>query len=315
MNAPTRRPVGVLGGGRWGLALATAARTAGNDALVLTRREAEAQALGLEVVADQAALASRCTLVLLAVPSTVARAVARALGDFVDGRHMVVHAVRGLSDEGLLPLSEILRQETPVRRVGALAGPVLAEELLRAEPAVMVTASRFPEVLQAVQQGLGSPTLRVSETSDLVGLEWASALSGALMVALGFARGVGVSAGLLAGLMTRGVHEAARIGVAAGAEEATFFGVAGFGDLMAAMGQDDRPEVRFGRALAEGQKPHEAQQKLQARIEAVDLIPRVLAFAKERGLSVPVFGALAATLEGRVDRAQVLSELMLPGRR
>jgi glycerol-3-phosphate dehydrogenase (NAD(P)+) len=103
----------------------------------------------------------------------------------VDGRHLVASRL-GLSDDGLRPLSEILRQETPVRRVGAMAGPVLAEDLSRGEPASVVAASRYPEVLDAVQQALGGPKLRVSETDDLVGLEWASALVGALLVGLGF---------------------------------------------------------------------------------------------------------------------------------
>jgi glycerol-3-phosphate dehydrogenase (NAD(P)+) len=309
------RTIGILGGGRWGMALATAAKVAGNPVLVCSRREPEVRAEGIELTADSGQLGARCTLVIFAVPSDAARAAAASLGGAVDGSHLVVHAVRGLSDEGLLPVSEIVRQETPVRRVGALAGPVLADELLHGEPAAMVTASRYPEVVDAVQQALGSPTLRVSQSSDLVGLEWASALVGALMVGIGFARALGVSPGLLAGLMTRGMHEAAKIGVAAGGEEGTFFGLGGFGDLMAAMSQEERPEVRFGRMLASGASATESLKQLGMRIEAVDLVPRVLGFAKERGLGVPVFGALAAALEGRAEKEKVLSELMSYGKR
>ncbi|HEY3544479.1 MAG TPA: hypothetical protein VGK17_00135, partial [Propionicimonas sp.] len=127
---------------------------------------------------------------------------------------------------------------------------------------------------------------------------------------LGFARGVGLSPGLLAGLMTRGMHEAAGIGVAAGGHESTFFGLAGFGDLMAAMGQEHRPEVRFGLALASGASPAKALALVESRIEAVELVPRVIAFARERGVHAPVFGALASVLEGRADPGKVLSELM-----
>ncbi|HEY3449347.1 MAG TPA: NAD(P)-binding domain-containing protein, partial [Myxococcales bacterium] len=224
----TGTTIGIMGGGRWGLALATAARAAGNAALICSRRDPELSGHdGIEVTPDAKQLGQQCTLVLFAVPSGAARAAAASLGEAVDGRHFVVHAVRGLSDE--VPLSEILRQESAVRRVGAMAGPVLAEDLLGSQPAAMVAASRYPEVLEAVQHALGGPTLRVSETDDLVGLEWASALVGALLVGLGFARGVGLSPGLLAGLMTRGMHEAAGIGVAAGGHESTFFGLAGFG--------------------------------------------------------------------------------------
>ncbi|MGC4122426.1 MAG: hypothetical protein QM765_49180 [Myxococcales bacterium] len=303
--------IGIMGGGRWGLALAVAAKAAGNKALICSRRDAGLSGNeSIQVTADAKLLGQRCMLILFAVPSGAARAAAASLGEAVDGRHLVVHAVRGLSDEGLLPVSEILRQETPVRRVGAMAGPVLAEDLLRSEPASVVAASRYPEVLDAVQRGLGSSTLRVSETDDLVGLEWASALVGALLVGLGFARGVGLSPGLLAGLMTRAMHEAARIGVAAGGHESTFFGIAGFGDLMAAMGQEQRPEVRFGRSLAAGTPPATALAQVESRIEAVELVPRVIAFAREHGVSAPVFTALASVLEGRADPGKVLAELM-----
>jgi glycerol-3-phosphate dehydrogenase (NAD(P)+) len=311
----SRKTVGVLGGGRWGVALARAAHVAGNDVLLCTRRAGEVHPEGARVTPEIADLGRHCTLILMAVPSTVVRPVATVLGDVVDGSHMVVHAVRGLSGEGLRPLSAVVRQETPVRRVGALGGPVLADELLAGRPGVIAVASRYPEVLAAVQRALGSPTLRVSETMDLTGLEWASALVGALLVGAGYARAVGVAGGLLAGLMTRAMHEAAHIGVAAGAEERTFYGVAGFGDLMAAMEQQEaRPEVRFGRALADGMSAAAAQEAVGMRVEALELVPRVVAFAHERGLNVPVFDALDAVIAGRANKDSVLPVLMSPAR-
>jgi glycerol-3-phosphate dehydrogenase (NAD(P)+) len=132
------------------------------------------------------------------------------------------------------------------------------------------------------------------------------------MVGLGYARAAGVGPGLLAGLMTRAMHEAARIGIAAGGEEKTFYGVSGFGDLMAAMGADERPEVRFGRALVEGKAAQVEAASFGVRIEAIDLVPRVIEFARERGLQVPVFMALREVLAGRADKASVLPVLMRP---
>jgi glycerol-3-phosphate dehydrogenase (NAD(P)+) len=310
----SKRTVGVLGGGRWGFALAKAAQTAGHGALVCTRRDRVTPVEGIEQTSEIADLGKRAQLILLAVPSNVARAVAGVLGDVTDGSHMIVHGVRGLSDEGLLPLSEIVRQETPVRRVGALGGPVVVDDLINAQPAVIAAASRYPEVLEAVRGALASPMLRVSETHDLTGLEWSSALVGALMVALGYARAAGVSAGLLAGLMTRGMHEAMRIGVAAGAEEHTFWGVAGFGDLMAAMGDTARPEVRFGERLFSGVDAGEARRANEMRIEAVELVPRLMAFARDQRLQIPVFAALDRVLKGEADKTSILPALMAPSR-
>ncbi len=310
MSPVDHQPVGVLGGGRWGLALATAARRAGNPVLLCTRR-GEDRPADIDVTSDVRTLARACTLIVVAAPSDVVRDVARSLGDAVDGSHLIVHGVRGLSGEGLVPVSAVLREETPARRVGALGGPVLAEDLLQGRPALLAVASRYDEVTAAVRAALGSETLRVYTTVDITGLEWASALNGCLCVALGYGRAVGVGPALLAGLLTRGLHQAARIGVAAGAEEKTFYGLAGCGDLMAAMIQDSRPEVRLGAALGGGASLDEARRAAGLRVEAPTLVPRIAAFVKERRIDAPIFSALDAVMAGRMTREDVLHELMI----
>src|SRR5579872_5017445 len=134
----TRPVVGVIGGGAWGIALAAAAARTGTNTLLLSRRSRDGSLPpGVTLAHDEADIADRARLLLLAVPSGVARDVARRLGAHVDGRHFIVHGVRGLvkqdgaardaADEGdLETVSDIVRDETPVRRVGALGGPALA---------------------------------------------------------------------------------------------------------------------------------------------------------------------------------------------
>lgn len=305
------KTVGILGGGPWGFALARAALNAGNRAVVCTRRDGPERPEGVEVTSEVSVLGSRATLILLAVPSAVARPVATTLGDVVTGAHYVVHAVRGLSTDGLMPVSTVIRHETPVRRVGVLAGPVLAADLLADRPCVMAVASHFPEVIDALKSGLSSPSLRLSVSDDLIGTEWASALVGALLLGVGYARGVGIREPLLAGLLVRALREASLIGVAAGALERSFYGLAGIGDLMAAMAQQDaRPEVQFGFRLAKGERASDAALAMGVRIEAIELVPRVCAFAKSRGIATPVFDALSKLLSNSIDIAQVMSDLM-----
>ncbi len=309
MSAP--EVVGVVGGGRWGLALACAAKRAGREAVLYSRRgHAEAKLKDVAVTADLGALTRRARLILVAVPSEVVRDVARQLGDHVDGSHLIVHGIRGLSGEGLAPVSEVIREETPCRRVGALGGPAIADDLIEGRPGVIAVASRYREVTKAVADALWSGSLRVSESDDLVGLEWASALSGGLFVAIGYARGVGVGAPLLAGLLTRAVHEAASIAAAAGADERTFFLLPGIGDVMAAMGNDDRPECRLGAALARGKTLDEARAEARLRVEAPELIPRVVAFARSKKLDARVFTVMDAVLRGELDPSGVIERLM-----
>jgi glycerol-3-phosphate dehydrogenase (NAD(P)+) len=305
------RKVTIIGGGTWGLALACAATRADSDVVVLTRREVSSQLpKGARVVREMGEAARHARLIVLAVPSSAARAVARDLGDHVDGSHYVVHGVRGLEGDDLATVSDIIRAETPVRRTGALGGPALAQDLLAGTPSVLVAGSRFPEVVEAVTTALGSSTLRIYPTSDLRGLEWASALVGCLTIAIGYAQSMKTSPGLVAALISRAIGEASRIAAAAGGEENTLLGLAGYGDLLASISQSERPEVIVGAALARGKQADEATRDAPLRVEAVDLVPRVAAWAELRGVRAPIFRALAAGVQGSRRAEAILNELM-----
>jgi glycerol-3-phosphate dehydrogenase (NAD(P)+) len=301
--------VAVVGGGLWGRSLAKAAARAGSRVTLVSRR-----AVALEGVTqtESFAAAAAAKLIVLATPSHVVRDVARQLGDHLDGSHYVVHGIRGLVDvDGELHgVSEVLRQELPARRVGALGGPALAEDLDAGAPSVLVAASRFPEVSRVLGKALGSATLRIYDTTDLRGLEWASALVGCLAVGIGFAKGVGLSPGLVAAVLCRSMAEAGRIAAAAGGEEHTLLGLAGYGDLLAAVEMSGRPEVVLGRALADGASIEEALARTETRIEAVDLLPRLVAFAAHRGVRAPIFAALESGLRRTATPNALLEQLM-----
>src|SRR5262249_23644886 len=139
---------------------------------------------GVRSVGSLGDLAQSAELVLLAVPSNVARSVSRTLGDDLTGGHLVIHGVPGLIHNRLLTPRDVVRQETPVKRVGAIGGPVLERELSAGLPSVMVVGSRYPEVCDALADGLGSATLRVYPSPDLKGVEWGSALTACLAIAV-----------------------------------------------------------------------------------------------------------------------------------
>src|SRR5215472_17360671 len=237
--------VAVVGGGTWGLALAAAVARTGRETLVHSRRALDgALPRGVSQARALSEVGARARLIILAVPSQTAREIAAGLGDHIDGRHYVIHGIRGLAgDADLLTISDVVREETPARRVGALGGPVLPDELAAGKPSVMVCGSRYPEVNEAVREAFATESLRLYATDDLRGLEWASALVGCLALGVGYAQAVGLGAGLEAALISRGIAEAARIAATAGGEERTLLGLAGYGDLLASVEQRDRPEV------------------------------------------------------------------------
>lgn len=302
----------MLGGGAWGRALASAVTRTKTPALLYSRRGPGSVRVptGVEVVDSVEELGRRARLIIVAVPSDVLREVARELGGAIDGRHLLVHAIRGLNRDDLSPLSEVLRHETPARRVGALGGPVLAEDLGEGRPAVLVVGSQYPEVNEAVVGAFGGELVRIYTTTDLFGLELASALMGCLAVGVGYAQRIGLSPAIVATLITRGVEEAARIAAAAGGQERTLLGLAGYGDLLAAIGQKDRPEVVFGSALADGKSPEAALAAAKMRIEAADLIPRVAAWSDAHGIAAPILQGLALRLREPISPTDLVAKLM-----
>jgi len=264
----------------------------------------------VELAGDLRDVGQRARLIVLAVPSGVARAMARELGDHVDGRHLVVHGVRGLAGEAMDTVSEIVRQETPARRLGALGGPVLADEVAAAKPSVMVCGSSYPEVNAAVLAAFSHKTLRVYATDDLRGLEWTSALVGCLAIGVGFAQELGLGPGLVAALITRAVHEAARVVEAAGGEADTMLGLGGYGDLLASIAQRERPEVLLGAALAQRRSLADAMKEAKLRVEAVELIPRVITWAEAARVRTPILRALAGGLFSGRSPDQLIEDLM-----
>jgi len=309
-SSRTSRRVAIIGGGAWGVALAAAAARAEANVTLQTRRDLDGKLpAGVRVVREPKESAES-RLIVLAVPSSACRGVARDLGNHLDGSHYVVHGVRGLEGDQLDTVADVIREETPARRTGALGGPALAQDLLAGLPSVLVVGSRYPEVAEAVTATFGSRTLRVYPTTDLRGLEWASALVGCLTIAVGYAQAVNTSPGLIAALISRAIGEASRIAAAAGGEEKTLLGLAGYGDLLASITQSERPEVIVGRALGQGKDSGAAAASAPLRTEALDLIPRVARWADAHGVRAPIFRALAAGVVDGKKADSILLELM-----
>jgi len=309
-QARSPRKVAIIGGGAWGVALAAAAARAEAEVTLQTRRDLEGTLpKGVRLVREPKESA-QSRLIVLAVPSSACRGVARDLGNHLDGSHYVVHGVRGLEGDQLETVADVIRDETPARRTGALGGPALAHDLLAGLPSVLVVGSRYPEVSEAVTATFGSRTLRLYPTTDLRGLEWASALVGCLTIAVGYAQAVNTSPGLIAALISRAIGEASRIAAAAGGEEKTLLGLAGYGDLLASITQSERPEVMVGRALGQGKDSGAAAASAPLRTEALDLIPRVAKWADAHGVRAPIFRALAAGVVDGKKADTILLELM-----
>ncbi|MFY0535033.1 hypothetical protein [Nannocystis pusilla] len=193
------------------------------------------------------------------------------------------------------------------RRAGRAAGGRRADDR-RAERGVV--ASRFPEVRAAVREAIGGPAVRLYSTDDVTGAEFASTAVGLFATAIGFAQGHGLGPAAQAMLATRAMAEAARIGVALGGKHETFMGLAGFGDLMAAVAGDDRPELAIGRAIAENQPLEEIGSIGGTYFEGLESAGRIAAYTRRVKLYAPVMTLCAAAFSREIPAGEAVAALM-----
>lgn len=249
-------------------------------------------------------------LVFLAVPARHAIEAAEQLGEVVDGRHSIVHVSRGLVGSDLKTITKVIREKTVCRRIGALAGPLTADSLAEGRPSGAILGTGFPEITELVREAIGGSELRVYDTPDVLGVELASATVGFLTVVLGYAQEIGVEPSTLAVLATRGMVEISRIGQTLGAKESTFMGLAGLGDLIAAVAGDQRPELRLGRALARGVDLRAAIGEAGAYVEGVEVARHMMEHARRLGLETPISSTFVALSDGRISPDGAIEALM-----
>lgn len=300
-------PIGVIGGGAFGLGLARAITGNGRKAVLFSRRGAGDDTIER---ARELGELGRCELIFIAAPSMHVANIARELGEHLDGRHLLVHVSRGLVGPELHTVSRVLRELTPVRRVGCLAGPLSAAALAERIPGGGIIGTGFPEVREAVMEALASPRLRLYRSDDIIGVEVSAALVGLLALAIGYANEMKLNSAALAILATRGMVETARIGVSLGADERTFSGLAGYGDLISAIAGDGRPELELGHALGRGLSLDEAGRTTKAHIEGVTIAGNVARHALRRGIAVPIIESLADAIDGHLSPAGMIERLM-----
>ncbi|MBI4699683.1 MAG: NAD(P)-dependent glycerol-3-phosphate dehydrogenase [Deltaproteobacteria bacterium] len=327
MSAPGGFDLAVLGGGSFGTALSTVVADRGHRVRLWVRREEQAREINEErtngrylvgrtlpeavvATADLEAALRDAPVVLLVVPSRSFRDVARAMGNHLRGDQILVHATKGIEVESFLRMSEVLRQETCARKVGVLSGPNLAAEIVAGHPAGAVVASRYDEVVQAVQRLFRGAHLRVYGGRDVVGVEVGGAFKNVVAIAAGVLDGLGLGDNARSLLLTRGLGEMAQFGVAVGADVFTFGGLAGVGDLSATAGSKLSRNHQVGEKLATGAPVAEVLAGMRYVVEGVPTTAAVHRRARQLGLDLPIVAAVHALLYDGLAPADALGRLM-----
>src|SRR5438477_2152255 len=319
----TRMRVAVLGAGAWGTAISCVlaarlevtlwARDAAQAATIGASRRNERYLPGFElpstvkVTADLAEATQAARLVLAATPVAGLRDV---LGQLT-GAVPVVWLCKGFEEgTGELPHQIAAAVLGKGARCGALSGPSFAEEVARGLPCALTLASRDAAFAREAAMLLHGGRMRVYYSSDLVGVEIGGAVKNVMAIAAGISDGLGLGLNARAALITRGLAEIARLGMALGGQPETFMGLAGAGDLILTATGDLSRNRRVGVELARGKTLDEILKSLGHVAEGVSSAKEVAALAKKKNVDMPVTEAVNAVLEGQLAPAAAAEQLL-----
>jgi len=324
----------VLGAGAWGTALAVNAAAA-HGVTLWARDAAQSQALaanrvntrylpgialpaGLQLVGGQHQFASAIggqDLIIIATPMSGLRGMLQALGATQTPVAWLCKGFETPQKDGVYPsfgllAHEIRAQVAPDLIAGVLSGPSFALEVARSQPTALVAASEHAAVRDALVSAFHSPTLRVYANDDIVGVEVGGAVKNVLAIATGLCDGLGLGLNARAALITRGLAEMTRLGVALGAKAETFTGLSGLGDLVLTATGDLSRNRKVGLALAQGKTLGEAMAALGHVAEGVYCARTVVQRAAGLGIEMPISQGVVALLDGEVTPAQAVAALM-----
>lgn len=254
--------------------------------------------------------AAAADLLIMAVPSSAVRSVAKELSALLPAGKIVANVAKGLEADSLKRLSVAIAEELPEQEIVVLSGPSHAEEIARNVPTTIVAASKHRESAEMVQDILMNTNLRVYVNDDILGVELGGALKNIIAVCAGICDGLALGDNTKAALMTRGLAEIERLGVKMGAHPETFIGLSGMGDLIVTCTSMHSRNRRAGIFIGQGLSAEEAVKRVGMTVEGVTAARAAYALSKEYQVEMPITTALYQVLTDGKDVKQALSELM-----
>ena len=321
----------ILGAGSWGITLAILLFEKGFFVKVWEFDKKQAQILRekrklgflpwvnipreIEIISNISYALNGVRLVIVAVPSHVVRRVAKKIAQVpLPENIIIVNAAKGLEDEILMRMSEVLSEELPRKlrkRIVVLSGPSHAEEVSRKIPTTVVVASTNDKLNREVQKIFFTPYFRVYTNSDIIGVEMGGALKNIIAVAAGISDGLGLGDNSKAALITRGLVEITRLGKALGAKQATFSGLSGMGDLIVTCTSHYSRNRNFGEKIGQGKTLKDALSEIKMVVEGIRTTKAAYRLAKKYKVSMPITEQAYNVLFKNKKPSEAVRELML----
>ena len=320
--------IGILGAGSWGLGLALLLNNNGHNvtvwsvlkdevAMLQTEREHKRCLPGVKipdsitVSGDTENVIGSADVLVLAVASPYTRSTAKMIAPFVKKGQIIVNVAKGVEENTLMPVCDIIKEEIPQADVCVLSGPSHAEEVSRGLPTTCVVSARKKETAEYLQGLFMSPVFRVYTTPDMLGVELGGALKNVIALAAGTADGLGYGDNTKAALITRGIAEMARLGVKMGAKLETFAGLSGIGDLIVTCASVHSRNRRAGYLMGQGYTMKQAMDEVQMVVEGVYSTKAAVKLAQKYEVQMPIIEQVNAVLFEGKSAAEAVKELML----
>ncbi len=320
--------VSVIGAGSWGTALAILLEKNGHQVTLWSHREEEAKELaksrehksklpgveipeGIEIIGNLESALREKDVIVFAVPSVAVRSTAKKVAPYVKEGQLIVNVAKGIEETTLMTLTDIIEEEIPGAKGCVLSGPSHAEEVSRGLPTTCVVGAKDKETAEFLQNIFMSPVFRVYISPDILGIELGGALKNVIALAAGTADGLGYGDNTKAALITRGITEIARLGIAMGAKADTFYGLSGIGDLIVTCASKHSRNRKAGYLMGQGRNMQQAMDEVNMVVEGVYSAKAGLALSQKYKVEMPIIEQVNKVLfEGKAP-AVAVKELMV----
>ena len=318
----------VIGLGSWGSALALTLCKNGYEVHMWTRNEFQANEINttrensrflpgvifpkeIKISTDLESVIKDSKIIVLAVPSQAVRSVVKQIKHVVKEDQILVDVAKGLERETGLRLSQVVKEELPNNEYVTLSGPSHAEEVSRFMPTTLVAASPNLEIAEIVQDAFMNPQLRVYTNPDIIGVELGGALKNIIAFGAGICDGLGLGDNSKAALMTRGIREISRLGVAMGADASTFSGLSGIGDLIVTCTSMHSRNRRAGILIGQGKSLEETLEEVKMVVEGITATEVAYEVSKKLNVDMPITSAIYSILHSNLNPNEVVIDLMM----
>ncbi len=320
--------IGIIGAGSWGTALSLLCANNGHQvtvwsiieeeiAMLREKRQHETKLPGVTLPACigfttnlKEAMDEKDVLVL-AVPSPYTRSTSHSMREFCRDGQIVLNVAKGVEEHTLKTLSQIIEEELPKAEVAVLSGPSHAEEVGRGLPTTCVVSTRRKTTAEYLQEIFMSPVFRVYTSPDILGVELGAALKNVIALAAGAADGLGYGDNTKAALITRGIAEISRLGVAMGAKPATFYGLTGIGDLIVTCASVHSRNRKAGYLIGKGYTMQEAMDEVKMVVEGVYSAKAALELSRKYQIEMPIVEQVNQVLFEEKSAKDAVNDLML----